>query len=306
MRKRVPLNAIRAFEAVARNSSVARAAEELGVTPTAVSHQIRQLEEFLQVALFERHGNRLSLSAEATANIDQITSALDMIDASMRRLCAPPKEEARVVVGASPSFASSWLMPRLRKFLEVSPGVELALNTFITRSEAEAQKSDIRICNWEYETDALVMPLLEEASVPVCSPDLMERYGGDPQKLFREAPLIHVDRWQTGHEGDYPDWPRYLTEFGVAREDTLHGPTFNQATNAIDAAKAGVGLLLGRSLLTEAALDQNSLVTVGEAYPRRNRYYIHRERGTEDRKAIDEFCDWLRQSVKACSAVQAL
>ncbi len=306
MRKRVPLNAIRAFEAVARHTSVSRAADELGVTPTAVSHQIRQLGDFLQVELFERRGNRLTLSAEAGANLQRITRALDLIDTSMRNLSAVPEDEARLVIGTSPSFASSWLMPRLGMFLEDNPGVELALNTFITRAEGESQKSDIRICNWECETDAQVLPLLDEESVPVCAPDLAAEFGNDPARLLREAPLIHVDRRQLGYEGGYPEWPCYLNEFGVERDEILHGPSFNQAAIAIDAAKAGVGLLLGRSLLIEPTLAQGSLVTVAEAYPERNRYYIHRARGTEDRKAMNVFCGWLRQAVKGCTAVHAL
>ncbi len=93
MRKRVPLNAIRAFDAVARNKSVVNASKELGVTATAVSHQLRSLEDFLQVELFERHGNRLVMTPRAAANVDQISRALDMIDASVQNLAGAKAED---------------------------------------------------------------------------------------------------------------------------------------------------------------------------------------------------------------------
>ena len=301
MRKRVPLNAIRAFEAVARNKSVVNAGRELGVTSTAVSHQLRSLEEFLQVDLFERRGNRLLMTERATANVDQISRALDMIDSAVRNIGGTHLDDvSRLVIGSSPSFASFWLMPRLREFLDASPGVDLVFNTFLTRQEAETQVSDIRICNWESDTNDLVEPLLKEASVPVCSPELAARYDNDTQRLLREAPLIHVDRRQLGLDGDYPDWPKYLGEFGIDRADVMQGSSFNQAAIAIDAAKEAVGVLLGRSLLTAAYLKNGDLLEIAEAYPEPNTYYIRRERGAEQREVMDNFCAWLRQAAKSC------
>ncbi len=208
------------------------------------------------------------------------------------------------MIGSSPSFASFWLMPRLPEFLEASPNVDLVFNTFLTRQEAEAQISDIRICNWESDTNDLVEPLLKEDSVPVCSPELAKRYGSDGRRMLHEAPLIHVDRRQLGLDGDYPDWPKYLGEFGVQRADVMQGSSFNQAAIAIDAAKDGVGLLLGRSLLTATYLERGDLVAVADSYPEPNTYYLRRERGAEHRGVMDSFCDWLRGVAKTCSRAE--
>ena len=307
MRKRVPLNAIRAFEAVARNTSVAKAAEELCVTPTAVSHQIRLLEDFLQTELFVRKNSRIYLTPESTANLSRITQALDLIDESILSLKAvEEKKMRRLSVAASTSFASFWLMPRLRKFLDRAPDVDLCLHTFISRKEAESQDSDLRICNWQSQLDCQIEPLMEEESMPVCTPELAARFGNDAQAILKSAPLIHVDRSQLGFEGNYPDWARYLGDYGVNRDDVMHGARFNQAGTAIDAARSGVGLLLGRSLLVEKFIASGELVTVAESFPERSPYYLLSPWKTDQRKTMQAFRDWLVESVQGCRAVHLL
>lgn len=307
MRKRVPLNAIRAFEAVARNASVAKAAEELCVTPTAVSHQIRLLEDFLQVELFIRKNSRIYLTPESSSALSRISQALDLIEDSVRTLgSVEEKKHRRLTVGASTSFASFWLMPRLRKFIDTAPDVDLCLHTFISRKEAETQESDLRICNWQSQLDWQVEPLMEEENIPVCTPELARKYGNNPRDLLENAPLIHVDRSHLGFEGNYPDWSRYLDEYGIKRSDVMYGPRFNQAGTAIEAARAGVGLLLGRTLLIEQFIESGELVTAAECYPERSPYYLLSPWKSDQRQTMRQFRDWLLDTVAANRMVHAL
>ena len=307
MRKRVPLNAIRAFEAVARNASVAKAADELCVTPTAVSHQIRLLEDFLQTELFVRLNSRMYLTPDASANLVGITRALDLIDeavASMNN--AQSKDSRSLVVAASASVASMWLMPRIVKFLEREPDLELNVSTFISRKEAETRDCDIRICNWQTQMDCQVEPLFEEEIVPVCSPALAARYDNDFAEILRRAPLIHVDRTLMGYEGNLGDWNAYFAEAGITRADVTHGPRFNTSSTGVDAARAGVGVVLGRSLLIEQAMEKGELIAVGQPSASRSRYYMMTPWKPESRARLQRFKDWLMESVQPNRMLHAI
>lgn len=295
MRKRVPLNAIRAFEAVARHTSVARAANELCVTPTAVSHQIRLLEDFLQVELFERRSSRIYPTPEATANVARIGQALDLIDEAVLSLTSIREEEHRKLsVSASASLASLWLVPQLGRFIASAPEVELSLRTFLSRRDAEQQDSDLKICPWQGGGSGFhAEPFVEEETTPVCAPELAARFDNDREAILKFAPLIHVDRAPMGYEGDYPDWARYLGEYGMTRKDYTHGLRFNQSSQAVEAAVAGVGVLLGRSLLVGRALEEGRLIRVAECYPVRTPYYVLSPWNPKSRQTLQKFKDWL-------------
>ncbi len=306
MRKRVPLNAVRAFEAAARNASVSKAADELCVTPTAVSHQIRQLEDFLQIRLFVRRNNRIELTAEAHANLARISHALDLIDAAMVALVGSDDAGARLSVGASTSVTAFWLMPRLNEYLARRPEVDISVRSFLTRKEAEDQDTDLRICNWRSGTDCQVETLLEEEIVPVAAPALRARFGGDDRALLSRATLVHVDKADDAEGGPDPDWPRYLDGFGIARADTRRGPRFNQSGPAIDAARAGVGIILGRTLLIDEAMRRGELVPISEPYPVRSRYFLLSPWRTDGRAALQSFKDWLVETVRNNQRVHAV
>ncbi|WP_353474741.1 LysR substrate-binding domain-containing protein [Salipiger sp. H15] len=307
MRKRVPLNAIRAFEATARNQSVAKAADELCVTPTAVSHQIRQLEEFLQVRLFIRKNSRIELTPEARNNVHQIGRALDLINEAMAALEGSDYDERRRLnVAASTSVASFFLMPRLYDFTLRAPDIDLNIRTFLSRREAEEQEMDIRILNWQSQMECQVEPLVEEEVVPVCAPSVAARFGHDPREILKHAPLLHVDRANDGLDSTYPDWARYLSEYGIGRGDLSHGARFNQAGTSIEAACAGVGVILGRSLLIEDALQKGRLVRVSEPYPIRSPYFLQSPWKSANKESIQRFKDWILEKVRPNGLVHAI
>jgi LysR family transcriptional regulator, glycine cleavage system transcriptional activator len=292
MRRRIPLNAVRAFEAAARHQSLVKAADELCVTPTAVSHQVRLLEEFLQFKLFVRKSSRLELTPESRLCLQRLTDALDTIDDALKVLRRPSEERDRLNVAASVSVASMWLLPRLQHFLEESPDVDVSVMTFITHSTIDVKKPDLWICNWEPDLDRHVEPLLEEEIVPVCSPALADQYGGLSMETIRHLPLIHTDRNSSPVNGQYPSWDTYLREYGITRDGVNKGSRFNQGAASVEAAKAGLGAVLGRSILMEDALEKGELVQLGAAYPIRNKYYVVSDWHNAS-TAVDKFKDWL-------------
>ncbi|MDF1857032.1 LysR substrate-binding domain-containing protein [Pseudooceanicola sp.] len=297
----MPLNAIRAFEATARNFSVAKAADELCVTPTAVSHQIRVLEDFLQTRLFIRKNSRIELTPESSATVESITEALDLINDAIINLRHDQDLRAKLSVAASASVASLWLMPRLGEFFNLMPEVDVNVRAFMTRREGETSEADLRICNWQSHLDMQVEPLLEEEITPVASPEFAARYNNNADEILRNAPLIHVDRVQGSMEDTYPDWPRYLREYGITREDVTHGPRFNQASPSIEAARSGIGVILGRSILVERAISRGDLVPVAERYPTRSPYYLLSPWKVDRGKVIDRFKMWLFENINAAA-----
>lgn len=306
MRRRVPLNAVRAFEAAARYKSLVRAADELCVTPTAVSHQIRLLEDFLQTKLFLRKNSRLELTTDSRACLGKLTNALDLIDEALMSLRDPVDTRQRLMVGASASVASLWLMPLMSDFVDASPEVDVTITTFIKRQEIENDEADLWICNWQTALDRRIEPLMEEEIVPVCSPQLAARFGNRSSDILREVPLVHIDRTKSDQNGPYPDWERYLREFGVSRNDLGKGARFNQASPAIEASKVGLGAILGRSLLIADALRTGALVQIGEAYPIRSPYFLVSPWTPAAPNTVNRFKDWLHHQVEDQIASRAV
>ena len=306
MRRRVPLNAVRAFEAAARYKSLVRAADELCVTPTAVSHQIRLLEDFLQTKLFLRKNSRLELTADSRACLGKLTNALDLIDEALMALVAPVDDRQRIMVGASASVASLWLLPRMSDFVEAAPDVDVTITTFVKRQDIENDDTDLWICNWQTAVDRRIEPLMEEEIIPVCSPELAARYGRRWDDILREVPLIHQDRIKADQNGPYPDWDRYLREYGISRSDIVKGPRFNQSSPSIEGARIGLGAILGRSLLIQELLQSGQLVQIGEAYPIRSPYYLVSSWTPSAPKTVNRFKDWLFNQVRGPIAAGAV
>ena len=292
MRRRVPLNAVRAFEAAARHQSLAQAAQELCVTPTAISHHVRLLEEFLQVQLFDRKSGRVVLSASAQPCLAKLSEGLDLINAA---LCALGQNEtrARLLVAASPSFTSLWLLPRLQRFVAVAPTVDVILSAVTGRNNFEDKSFDATISNWSPGSDQRVDRLMEEDVVPVCAPRLVARARAAGEDPLMTLPLIHEDKKEGRYGGAFPGWRRYLAEIGAGPRDTGMGLRFNQSSLAVEAAIEGYGMLLGRSCLVAPALAAGRLVRVTDAaYPTRFPYFLA-TRADPANTALQQFRSWL-------------
>jgi LysR family transcriptional regulator, glycine cleavage system transcriptional activator len=182
-----PLNALRAFEAAARRLSFTKAAEELNVTPGAISQQIRQLEDFAGTPLFKRTGRSVLLTDAAQAALPLVHDAFEQIVEAGRVMTAPTRK-GRVMVSCAPSFAAKWLAPKLDSFHQAHPGIEAWVSADMQITDFNSADADLAIRYGAGDYEGLKSErLMEETVLPVCSPRLME--SGD---AIRQIGRAHV------------------------------------------------------------------------------------------------------------------
>ncbi len=249
-----PLNAVRAFEAAARHLSFARAADELHVTPAAISQQVKLLEEHLGVTLFVR-GKKLALSVAAHTVLPPVSAALDQIERAML-IARPHTQSNTLVVSAPPAFAARWLIPRLDDFQSRHPTIDLRLDA--TKRPVNFQVEDIdaaiRFGAGGYP-GLTVERLMPEAIIPVATPALAATIR-TPDDLAR-CNLIDDD-WHIDN-GMFPDWATWLTTLGI-NATPLHIRHFGDASLVIQAAVSGLGAALSWYSLVVDDLKSGRLV----------------------------------------------
>ncbi|RKF38302.1 transcriptional regulator GcvA [Paraburkholderia fungorum] len=252
MRRLPPLGALRAFEAAAKHLSFTRAAAELCVTQAAISHQIRQLEEWLGVRLFERRGHALKLTAKGEAYLPELTGALDRIAAATVRLMEPDERPLRITV--LPSFASRWLVPRLEAFRALHPEIDVRLDSSADVWPFATERFDLGIRSGLGKWTGLKADLIaRETLSPVCSPKLAD----GPPAIRIPDDLRHV---RLLHDTPRQGWQRWCDEAGVEGLDMETGASFNDASLALQAAVDGQGVALGRLMLAQDELHSGRLV----------------------------------------------
>src|SRR3984893_3872855 len=172
MRTYIPLNALRAFECAARHLSFARAAEELCVTPTAISHQIRSLEEFLVTTLVELKSGKVSLTPATSGVLQELSEGFNKLESAFLSLNRRGGRQ-KITVAASPSVAALWLMPKLQRFFVSAPEIDVSLSTVIAQSDFNDGPFDVSICSSDDHPGRKVEYLMDEQIFPVCSPALL-------------------------------------------------------------------------------------------------------------------------------------
>lgn len=287
-----PLKALLAFEAASRHGSFAQGAEELGVTPSAVSHQIQQLEEFLGVPLFQRHAGRAILTAAGSSYAREIEHAMAVIAEATTRV-APQSQSGHLVIAASPSFAAKWLQPRLPDFLRANPDVRVRLSTMSTHNEFESSRFDIAITYGAPPSGQRhVEPLLVERLRPLCSPALASSLDLRTPKDLARATLIHSVNALT--------WVDYLRRVGAEELRPNHELWLDRSTMAIDAAVDGLGVVLESEILAEEEIRDGRLVApFGEdAHTvETTSYFLVRSPGFRSGTRIAAFEKWLRAAI---------
>src|SRR6195256_1806252 len=290
-----PLSALRAFEAAARLKSFSKAAEELNVTPAAISHQIHTLEQDLGVRLFDRRNRAVELTASARLLLPGLSDAFAGIQTSVRRLRAH-NDTGTLTVTASPSFAAKWLVVRLHRFPERWPEVDVRISATDNVIDLTSGDFDIAIRYGSGRYPGLhVEPLMKNEVFPACSPRLLE--AGPPLRTtdaLRRHALIHdqaVDRDPLA-----PSWPMWLKAAGVTGLSGTSGITYNASYLALDAAIAGHGVVLATSTIAAADLAAGRLVRLFSlALPDLFAYYVASAPGALERAKVKPFRDWLRQ-----------
>lgn len=254
MRPPLPsLNALRAFEAAARLGSFTAAGRELHVTPSAVSHQVRALEEALGLALFERRHRALALTPAGAGAFAASRDAFDRLARGLRRLRAARRART-LTVSVLPSFAASWLVPRLPRFQAAHPGVDLRLHATQALADLRGGEADVAIRYGRGRYPGLLSErLLSDEASPVCTPELAARLRA-PSDLARVV-LLH-DEVGPAHGG----WSEWLRRAGARGVDAARGVRFGDARLLHQAAAAGQGVALARSVLVGDDLAAGRLV----------------------------------------------
>jgi LysR family glycine cleavage system transcriptional activator len=246
-----PFGAVRAFEAAARHLNFTRAADELCVTPSAVSHQIRTLEEYLGVALFLRRGNHIELTAGGRAYMQTLTAILDQLDASTR-LAARTDPDIPLHLLCTPGFVTRWLAPNLASCPE-SDRLEIMTCDDRPSLDFTSNGADVVIAWGGWPLPGVVMePLMEAERFPVCSPEFRARAG-----LARPEDLLGVPLLQDDTRPDWGDWFRHAR---IPVPDVIRGPIFPHCETALRAAEAGQGVALAFDVMARRGLESGRIV----------------------------------------------
>jgi len=303
-----PLSALRAFEAAARHLSLTKAAAELHVTPGALSHQIRGLEELLGLSLFERRVRAIALTPAGKqlypglqTGFLQIRDAVDGLDAG--------QNDRVLVVSTSPGFTSKWLAPRLYRFSQAHPDIDVRISSSLQNANFATDGIDMAVRHLSADPPAdpalVFEKLTDVALVPVCSPRFIERYGTlDSAAKLAHVPLIHDETLKL--RASLPDWGDWFRAAGIKDVDLGRGLRFNSADHALEAAVEGAGVLLAHDLMAYDDLRTGRLVIpLNRTVPTRRAFHVVWRKSTKPRPPMRAFRDWLKQEVAAMDWKQA-
>ena len=302
-----PLNALKAFEAAARHLSVKKAAVELNVTPAAVSHQIRTLEEYLDLQLFHRYNRALELTDAARACLPKLREGFDCLAQAVERL-RTHTSGGMLTVSAAPSFAARWLMPRLHRFIAAHHEIDVRVSARMRRVSVDG-KVDVAeratIETWLDDSDVAILyghghypdmdvhRLLSLTITPICSPKLLtgEHPLRTPEDLKHHM-LLHDD---TGDMYDGESfWEVWLEAAGVNGIDAKRGARFSHAVLALEAAIDAVGVVASMPSLAAEELASGKLVMPFDLkVPLDSAYYLECAPHAKTRPAVAAFRDWL-------------
>ena len=287
-----PIQCLLTFETLARLRSVTQAAEELFVTPSAVSHRVKQLEQIIGARLFGRAD--FSLTSEGSEYLAHVREGLATLQKFPTSAAAPGKRKLRLAV--TPTFARSILIPRLRQFTEAYPEIDLTLQVSIPLLDVVAEDADlmIRFGTGRY-ADVEHVALFKDEVTPLASPAFVREHGPFAVALDLEGVSLlrsPLEPWRTWFAAQHLDWP-----------EPTEGSQFNDIGLMCDAAAAGMGVALVRLRLGAPWLERGALVRLGanpvftRAVPSPHAHHLCWRTGMMDRWECAAFADWLKKSV---------
>ncbi|MFT5112679.1 MAG: LysR family glycine cleavage system transcriptional activator [Parasphingorhabdus sp.] len=254
MKRRLPpLNSLRAFEAAAQRLNFTRAAEDLSVTSTAISHQIRQLEQWFGVSLFQRDKRQMSLTEAGAQLYPVISRALDNLSAVSSQIRSAP-ERSTLTVSVTPTFGTRWLASRLGKFFNDHPEIDLRIHHSVHSVDFEREDVDLAI-RWGVGPwqNTVAEWLIDADTVPMCSPKLLHvAHPLNQPTDLRHHVLLHDENHQ--------EWTEWLIGAGLDDIDGNRGPVLGDANSMVRAAMEGLGVFLGTETMMSAELENGSLV----------------------------------------------
>ena len=293
-----PLNALRAFESAARHLSFTKAAAELNVTPAAISHQVKGLEELLQVPLFRRLTRALRLTDAGQAALPALSEGFDRLAQGveqMRDHC----ESGVLTISVSPSFGAMWLVPRLEHFRSRHPDIEIRIDGTDRKVDLARGDADVALRYGPGGYDGVrVDYLFSQVNTPVCSPALLS--GEHPLRQpddLRHHTLLHVD-WKEAEAS----WRMWLLAAGLHDIDPTRGPLFTMESMAVQAALDGQGVALIGDILVADDLAAGRLVRPFDpslSTPLTFAFYLLSAKDSDRQPKVAAFRDWLLEEARA-------
>jgi len=284
---------LRAFEVSARNLSFVKAAEELYVTPAAISHQVKKLEEYLGVQLFRRLPRGILLAEPGQVLLSELREVFLRLDKAMERVLQSDSRGA-LTISVAPMFAVKWLVPRMQRFDALYPDIDVRMSSSlgVIDFQRDAFDAAVRLGHGQYPGLEAVK-LFDESVTPMCSPRLLE--GPDtlqsPDDL-RHHVLLHDD--SMAFEPATPNWNTWLDAVGAKRVDASRGPHFSQPDHALQAAIDGAGVVLGWRYLAADDLVAGRLVQpIDLIVPLGSAFYLVYPKAYTDKQKVMIFRDWL-------------
>lgn len=288
-----PLNSLRAFEAVGRYLSFSKAADELNVTPGAISQQVRGLEDFLEIKLFKRRNRSIVLTDSGQVFLPLLSDGFAGISAAVESVRRSQGDEP-LTISAAPSFTAKWLIPRLCKFQALHPEIDVRIDASSRLVDFAREDIDVGIRFGTGEVEGLdSIYLFSYDLIPVCSPDLMHE-GKAVHDLsdIRHHTLLHSQ--DTDFDPSFPDWAMWLATAGVDDVDASRGMFFSQGEMVIEAAIEGQGIALGASVMVAGAIESGRLVQPFETrLPVRLSFHLITTRQKWGNPKISAFRQWI-------------
>lgn len=286
MRRLPPLASLRAFEAAARHMSFKKAAEELAVTPTAISHQIKLLEKILGLKLFQRRTRQVLMTEAGQQLLPSLREGFDLMAGAVERIAAH-RAHPSVVITTTTAFAAHWLIPRLTTFRQRHPEIALSVLASDDIINLEAGKADLAIrLSSSRPAEREAKPLFSDRFTLVASPTLKVTIPADLER----TPLIEFD-WHRP-QADMPSWLKWLTAAGLDRLTLSPQLRFNEESHAFQAAIAGQGVALFSLAIADDALRRGILVQPFKTTIPGQTYYLVRGRSPVS-SPVDAVSAWI-------------
>jgi LysR family glycine cleavage system transcriptional activator len=296
-----PLNALKAFEATARHLSFTKAAAELHVTPAALSHQIRGLEDLLGLKLFFRRARAIELTDAARLIYPGIQTGFESLRQAVERL-EPSRQDRVLVVSATPGLTAKWLAPKLYRFLAKHPDIDtrISASSAYVNFTADGVDVGIRLSSGNHP-EFYVEKLSDEWLLPLCSPELLD--GAHPLRSPKD--LGHFTLIQVDLPGVVPTWSDWFQMAGVDGIDSTRGLRLNVADHALDAASESAGVVLAYKLVASRDIGLGRLVVpFGPEIPLPGRsYFFVCQKGHEKRAPVKAFRDWIFAEIEETAAI---
>ncbi|MEE9428517.1 MAG: LysR family transcriptional regulator [Paracoccaceae bacterium] len=287
-RRFLPSHAIlRSFECAARHQSFTLAAKELHLTQSAISRQVKELEQIVGTEMFRRVGRRVVLTEAGRNLASELAVDLESIRQTVLRAIASGDHGTSLRIAVLPTFASRWLIPRLPDFAKHHPEFTVNITTRLEPFELAKDNFDIAIhFGTEDWPDTKMVRIFEEEMIPVCAPEFQIRYDISATEQLEKLPLLHLETRPTA-------WSEWFQKIGIDSKVSYSGMHFDQFSMLISGALASLGAALIPKYLIESELESGKLVRQGKMSLRTNNgYYLVTSIGS-NRPGVKEFSNWI-------------